>query len=326
MKRLIFLILIDCLFFTSGVSGQDILVRAAFDTSRIYIGDQIHFSVTVEQPSGIKLDLPSLKDTLTRSIDILSGPVVDSSVISPGRIKISKQYLVTSFDSGMYFVKPVYAELKDANGIKRYYSDYSILEVARVKIAPPDSSSKIFDIVSPYRAPVTLGEIFPWILLFFIAALVVWAVIRFGPRLKKKEKETFTPEIIEPAHIIAFRELEKLREEKLWQAGEVKKYYTRLTEILRQYLENRFGVFSLELTTSETLEALVITGFRKDETYNILKSVLNSADLVKFAKYKPEPAENESCFENSWNFVSSTKTEEEAGSAETAEKKKEVKV
>ncbi len=116
--------------------------------------------------------------------------------------------------------------------------------------------------------------------------------------------------ITEPAHVIAFRELEKLKNEKLWQNGETKKYYIRLTEIIRQYLENRFGVNSLELTTSETLEALVKTGFKKDESFNKLRSVLTGADLVKFAKYKPDPTENESVFSNSYDFVSATKAVE----------------
>jgi hypothetical protein len=165
----------------------------------------------------------------------------------------------------------------------------------------------------------------PWILLAMLAGLLFWTIKRFGPQLRKKKKEEAQPVVIEPAHVIAFRELERLKEEKLWQAGEVKKY-TRLTEILRQYLENRYGVFSLELTTSETLEALVKTGFRKDETYNTLKSVLNGADLVKFAKYKPEPAENELSFESSRNFVSATREEEPVNEPVTGGIKKEVGV
>ena len=75
---------------------------------------------------------------------------------------------------------------------------------------------------------------------------------------------------------------------------------------MRQYLENRFKVYSLELTTSETLDALVRTGFKKNESYNQLKSVLTAADLVKFAKYKPEPAENES-FSGFMEFCSCNK-------------------
>ncbi len=103
---------------------------------------------------------------------------------------------------------------------------------------------------------------------------------------------------------------EKLKEEKLWQKGELKKYYTRLTEILRQYLENRYRVYSLELTTTETLYELVKIGFRKDASYNQLKSILTGADLVKFAKYIPEPSENDLRFQQSWDFVLATKVED----------------
>jgi hypothetical protein len=186
-----------------------------------------------------------------------------------------------------------------------------VLEVARVRLTPPDTSAKIFDIAPPYRAPLTLGEILPWILLALLAALIVWAIIKLVRKFKKTKKEVIAPVNVEPAHIIAYRELEKLQGEMLWQKGEAKKYYTRLTEIIRQYLENRFQVYSLELTTSETLEALVKTGFKKNESYIKLKSVLTGADLVKFAKYKPEPIENETSFSNSWDFVSATKVIEE---------------
>jgi len=296
-----------CTFF---VHGQDITVSAAFDTSRINIGDQINFSVTVNQPVGVEVNLPLFRDTLSKNIEILSGPETDSTIIEDNRLRINTRYLITSFDSGMYFVKPVYAELKGEGSVKRFFSDYSILEVTRVKMTPPDTASKIFDIVGPYKAPVTLGELMPWILLSLLVALFAWLIYRYAGRFRKKPQAAEVPEIIEPAHIIAFRELERLKEEKLWQAGETKKYYTRLTEILRQYLENRFRVYSLELTTSETLDALVKTGFRKDETYAVLRSVLNEADLVKFAKYKPEPAENDLSFENSWSFVLKTKVTE----------------
>ena len=316
MKNLTVLIL---LIFASSLAakGQDVRVTAGFDTTKIYIGDQIHFNITVDQPSGEVVTLPLLKDTLYRNIEILSGPVTDSSVAGSNRLKITRRYLITSFDSGFYQVPPVFAELKTVNGIKRFYSDYSPLEVMRVRIAPADTTAKVFDIIAPYRAPVTLGELLPWILLVMIAGAAAWFLVRLVKRLrvKKSGKEIIISP--DPAHVIAFRELEKLKEEKLWQRGEVKLYYSRLTEIIRQYLENRFGVFSLELTTSETLEALVRTGFRKDGSYAKLKSILTGADLVKFAKYKPEPSENDLHFEDSWEFVLATRKQEELNETES---------
>jgi hypothetical protein len=186
-----------------------------------------------------------------------------------------------------------------------------MLEVMRVKIAPPDTTAKIFDIVAPYRSPLTLGEVFPWLLLAILAGLLTWAVIRYIRNHKKSEtaEDTFIP--ADPAHVIAFRELERLKSEDLWQKGEIKRYYTRLTEILRQYLENRFKVYSLELTTAETLDALIKTGFKKNGSYDDLKSVLNGADLVKFAKYNPVATENESHFQTSWKFIMTTKEVEQ---------------
>ena len=306
MRRLLYIIFI-LVTILPATFGQDVKVISAFDSTRIYIGDQINFTITVEQPSGLRLILPFFKDTLCKKIDILSGPVVDSSMSTGGRIKVTQKYLITSFDSGLYQIPPVYAEAKNDAGLKRFYSDYSHLQVTRVNIAPADTSLKIFDIIKPYRAPVTIGEIIPWVLIIALLGVLTWAAIKFIRKLRKNK--TVIEEVVnpDPAHIIAFRELEKLRNEELWQKGEIKTYYTRLTEIIRQYLENRFSVFSLELTTAETLETLVKTGFKKDSNYSRLKIVLTGADLVKFAKYKPEPAENELHYKNSWEFVEETK-------------------
>jgi hypothetical protein len=290
----------------SSSFGQDVKVTSSFDSTKIFIGDQIKYTVTVDKPNDLRLNLPVFKDTICKNIDIVSGPKIDSVAGQNGRIKIIHKYLITSFDSGLYQVKPVFAEVRSGSGLKRYYSDYSLLEVIRVKIAPPDSTAKIFDIIAPYRARVTLGEILPWLLLLVLVCAIVWAVIRYIRIHKKAEgkEDIFIP--VEPAHVIAFRELEILKSQELWQKGEIKKYYTRLTEILRQYLENRFRVYSLELTTAETLDALVRTGFKKNGSYNDLKSVLTGADLVKFAKYNPIASENEAHFQTSWDFIQAT--------------------
>ena len=305
------------LFFSIIVSSfaQDVKITSSFDSVKIYIGDQIKYTVTIDKPSDLKLSFPVFRDTLCKNIEIISGPRIDSS-LQNGRTRIIQKYLITSFDSGRYQVKPLFVEVKNEGGLKRYYSDYSTLKVIRVKIAPADTTAKIFDIVKPYKAPVTLGEILPWILIGLLAGTLTWAALRYFKKFIKSETvaESFIPS--EPAHVIAFRELEKLKSEELWQKGEIKRYYTTLTEILRQYLENRYRVFSLELTTFETLEALVKTGFKKNGSYNDLKSVLTGADLVKFAKYNPTAEENELHFQNSWNFVLATREIEMADEPE----------
>lgn len=309
MKRIIFSILLSISIFTLS-SGQEVSISAGFDTTRIFIGDQIRFTVLMQQPTGLSLSLAEFKDTLFQNIEILSGPVTDTTRSINGILTIKKEYLVTSFDSGRYQVPPVYAELRTDEGLKRFYSDYSYLEVIRPLITPADTTAKIFDIVAPYRAPVTVGEILPWVLLILLVAAIGYYAYKLFKKYRRTDAGHEVIVIPDPAHVIAFRELEKLKEEKLWQKGEIKEYYSKLTIILRQYLENRYKVYSLELTTHETLNELLNTGFKKDSSFGRLKSVLSGADLVKFAKYNPEPTENESFYQDAWTFVLDTKQEE----------------
>jgi hypothetical protein len=307
MKRFCAILLLFIPVYIPLLNAQDVKVTAAFDSSRIYIGDQINFTVTVDKPVSLLLDLVQFKDSLKKNIEILKGPKVDTSFLKDGRLRIKQKYLVTSFDSGFYQVPPVFAEMKGVNGIKRFYSDYSNLEVVRVRITPSDTVSKIFDIVKPYRAPVTAGEILPWILLCLVLVLAIWYLAKYIKKLRmRKSGEVFVPDP-DPAHVIAFRQLEQLKLEKLWEKGDVKYYYTRLSEIARLYLENRYNVFSLELTTIETLAELKKTGIREDDSFRKLKTVLTGADLVKFAKYSPEPTENELHFNYTWEYVDATK-------------------
>ena len=146
MKRLVILIIMTVIL-GSYIFGQELKVSASFDTSMIYIGDQIGFTISVDQPDNISVELPLFRDTIIANIEILAGPVVDTTSNQDGRISIVEKYLITSFDSGYYQVPPVFVEMRNESGLKRFYSDYSQLEVMRVKIAPADSTAKIFDII-----------------------------------------------------------------------------------------------------------------------------------------------------------------------------------
>jgi hypothetical protein len=320
MKRLKIILLFIC--FPAIFFGQDIKVTAKFDTNRIYIGDQIYFTVRIEKPVETEILVATFKDTLYKKIEIISGPLLDTVALQNGRNALINKYLITAFDSGLYQVPPVYAELVSTNESIRYYSNYTSLVVSRVNLAPQDTTDVIYDIVKPYKAPLTIGDILPWFLLLVVISLIIWYLLRFLKNRKKIEPETDNNVVYEPAHIIAFRELEKLKNDNLWQNGEVKLYYTRLTEILRSYLENRYRITSMELTTDETLRIYKKTIKPDVNHYNSLKSILTDADLVKFAKFKPESADNEISYDNSWNFVSETMLKPEIVESETEEKEK----
>jgi hypothetical protein len=101
-------------------------------------------------------------------------------------------------------------------------------------------------------------------------------------------------------------ELNKLREEKLWQQGNVKLYFTQLTDIIRMYIERRYSINAMEFTTDEILSSACITSLDAG-IVNKLRFTLTTADMVKFAKGQPLASENELSMSNSYDFINETK-------------------
>ena len=125
--------------------------------------------------------------------------------------------------------------------------------------------------------------------------------------LKKKRKGYFfKPPVVLPAHVRAVRELDKLKGEKIWQNGREKEFYSKLTDILRRYIHEREGFNAMEMTSGEILNEI-----RKlsdvDSVYENLKQILSTSDLVKFARYKPYPDENDLSMVNAYFFVNQTR-------------------
>ncbi len=315
MKRIISLISALCLLLVAA-SAQEVTVTSAPDTTTILIGDQTGFTVTAVIPAGTVAGLSEARDTLAGKIVILRRSPRDSAAGPDGKIIISDRYLITAFDSGTYNIPPFYAEVASGDTLLRYYSENSSLRVLRPDVTPPDSTDVIFDIIPPRRAPVTFAEIVPWLVIAFVAAVLLYLLARFLPRnpLRRFVRPLPPPE---PAHIIALRELSALRSEELWQKGEVKEYYSRLSDILRRYIDNRYGISSPELTTDETVRMLQHAAVTTGAQMSVVKEILSLSDMVKFAKYVPENSLHERCYEDAMRFVEETKEAEETA-GETA--------
>jgi len=293
------------LFFTSAYP-QDIIVKSSPDTSSILIGDQIGFSVSATIPSGIDATLSIRTDTLTGKIVILGRSDRDSIIAPDGKLTVTDRYLITGFDSGTYSIPPFYAEYNSGDSLRRYYSDYSFLRVDRPDITPQDTTDVIFDIIPPRTAPVTFSEIVPWLVIVVISLAVIYLLARFLPR-NPLRRFVRPPAPAEPAHVIALRELYRLRDEELWQKGEVKEFYSRLSDILRRYIDNRYGIMSPELTTDETVRMLQKAAVTTHDQMSLIKELLSLSDMVKFAKYVPHNEIHEKSHNDGIRFVELTR-------------------
>jgi hypothetical protein len=297
------------LFFPAAAMPQEIKVTSSPDTATILIGDQTRFTVSAEIPAGMTADLKTVTDTLAGKIIILSRSPRDTTLSTDGNLTITDRYLVTAFDTGTYTIPPFYAEMTSGDSLLRYYSDYSFLKVQRPEVTPPDTTDVIFDIIGPRSAPVTFAEVLPWLVIALIAAIVLYILARFLPRnpLRRFVRPPAPPE---PAHVIALRELKALMEEELWQRGEVKEYYSRLSDITRRYIDNRYGISSPELTTDETVRMLQKAAVTTGGQMSLVKELLSLSDMVKFAKYVPGSELHEKYYADAVRFVEETRIAE----------------
>ena len=149
-----------------------------------------------------------------------------------------------------------------------------------------------------------------WILTGLLLLLTILGVI-FLPKLMSKNKKHISegeakakPKL--PAHIIALKKLEKLKKEQLWKSGKVKEFQSQLTYILREYLENRYNIKALEQTTSGIINALKKINM-PEKDIALISDILQIADMVKFAKAKPEEDINERFLTETIDFVNRTK-------------------
>jgi len=296
------LVLAVFLLFTAGIpaEGQLISVSPRFDTTSIWIGEQTNFMISLEQPADMYVTFPLLSDTLSRNIEILSEMPADTTQIGDNRIKINKFYRVTSFDRGEHFVEALPFVFFTGD-------DERVLNTNRVRLevlAPDiDEEGSIYDIKSPLGIPLGIMEILPWLVLLLFASLVVWFIIRYVKHRKKESLLSETAIPSEPAHVIALRELKQLKSESLWQNGKVKEYYTRLTEIVRIYIERRFGIMAMERTSYEIIEQLGERNGVDRKVVDLLEECFSLADMVKFARARPGEEDHESSLNTAFHFV-----------------------
>lgn len=288
------------------LNAQLISISARFDTTAIMLGGQTSFTITVDQPEGMHVAFPHLQDTLSASIEILGSMPADTLKTGEERLRITRSYRVTSFYSGEHYVEalPFAFLLEDDEQVLR--TRRTAIEVHAPEV---DMDSGIFDIKSPFGIPVGIAWVITWILLFILLLAAAWWLFRYLRRRKDAAgmpDEPARAEPAEPAHVTALRELKELKEESLWQKGKIKEYYTRITDIIRKYIERRFGIMTMERTSREIIGDLGSSPEAVNGIAGVLEELLSLADLVKFARAVPGAEEHEAALDTAFRFVKST--------------------
>ena len=212
--------------------------------------------------------------------------------------------VITSFEPGNLIIPAIKFSINDSN----YYSQPIPLLVQTVVI---DTTQSIYDVYDIYEVKYPFTEraidftkqYWHW---FLIIALLIVIFILYKKYINRPQEEYIAPKIIIPAHIKVLETLNKLKHEKGWENENRKKYYSQLTDAVRLYLEDRFKIQALEQTTTEIIRDLKFADINNDDKV-FLKQILQQADFVKFAKYKPTDDDGLIALNKSFDFVEKTK-------------------
>jgi len=287
------------------------------DTQLILIGDQINMTIEMRSDASDRITFPNLGDTLATNVEIVTREIPDTGYLNDNKNQriIRQKLTLTSFDTGVYKIKPIAGTI---NGDSAFTQPFMI----GVYTFPIDSTNAITDIKGNITVPLTFSDYVGayWhyaaaIWGFWIIVFLIWY---YFSRIKKKTKEEVISAPTIPAHDLAMQRLLNLEDKKLWQNGKFKDYHVRLSEIVREYLENRYNILALEQTTEEILGDLKPVRIDKEIREN-LNDLLQLMDLVKFAKMQPLDSENLAVMNWSKQLIDKTKQIESEKAKEDSE-------
>lgn len=275
-------------------------VKASIDSTSVIQGSKakLHLEVLKNSEGGILVDAP---ETGTEYFGIeISSMTVDTIDHGNGRIELAYDYTIQAFDPGTVTLPP----FKYAIGDDTIASEVVTLKVLEVDL---DSLTDINPMESVVSVPSKWYDFIPdwWLWVFVVVAaagVIACCVLLF----RKKKGIISKPVKITPPYDLAVMRLNDLQAKKLPQSGRDKEYYTELTEILRQYLEGRFGINAMEMSSTQIIDTLRHNKETRPGS-DLMKQILEIADFVKFAKVRPLPDDNIKAFNSAVKFVEDSK-------------------
>ena len=279
-----------------------IVVSASIDSTMLMLGDQTDLHLSVTHEASEQVQMPVYGEMLQEGIEIVDRSAIYTTALPDGRVQMTQDLTLTSFKDSLFAIQPLYV----TSGEDTFWTEPMALNV--IQPFEVDSSLAITDIKDIEKAPIWWWGIIRWILLvlgiLLLIDLAFW-LWKWYEKHHQPAEETIDPELLRPADEVALEKLDEIKAQKIWKDGKVKEYQTELTDVVREYIGRRFDVHSTEKTSDETLQEMK-SKVDKD-LYTRLKSMLQLADLVKFAKWHTTPDENEPALITAYDFVNETK-------------------
>ena len=311
MKKLFLYILPFSLAFAAlPLKAQNVVFNAYFDslyveTKEMRIGEHARLIVELGIDSGYSVDM-QIPDRLTADIEVLEKKNYVTSGAN-GRETYRSECIVTSFIDSLQVIPPVIAKVNNDT----YYTNATALMVSSVPIDTLNLKN-IKGFRPVWEASLTWEEyrdaVYLSFLLVVLLLLLAWIIVRYinnKPIIRiVREKPP------KPSHFTALQKIDEIKGDVSLKGEEsAKEYYTRLTDALREYMHNRYKFNAADMTTGEIIENLL--RFNDRDAINEVKEILEVADLVKFAKFKPSLNENDRNMLSAIDFVNATKDVEE---------------
>ena len=320
MKKTI-LFLMAAFALLGGLKAQNVEVEGKVESTQVQVGKPFTLDLSLKVPYGWFVEWNDFAiDTLSEQIDILKRGDVVRTADADSNVIVQQQLTLMTFDTGQIQLPAVgltYARsFEDPMRMKAFTEPIDLYATTIVV----DTLQPYKPIVEPIAAPIQMKEVYPWILAVLLLTLAVFGIWYW--RKHRKTKVDADGNIVRgpviPPYDKAVDDLKRLREEKMWQSGKVKEYFSSLTDIAREYIEGQFGVNAVEMTTDDILTEIRPLHFKK-ETFDKLKDTMEVADLVKFAKYSASMLESDTALNSMTDFVNESyeqyqkrKAEEEA--------------
>lgn len=293
-------------------TAQNVEATAKVQDEQVAVGKPFALDLTLKVPYGTMVEWnPFATDTLSAQLDILKRGDLQRTADADSNIIVQQQLTLMTFDTGYIQVPGLQLSTLNAftDPIQVYSSTIAV-----------DTTQAFRPLMPPIEHPVSMKEMFPWLLgllVLVIIGLAVWYYVKHRkPKVDENGEPVKGPSI--PPYDKALGDLESLKEQKLWQAGKLKEYYSSLTDIAREYIEGQFKVNAVEMTTDDILREVRDLHFEAS-LYGKLKNTMELADLVKFAKYSASALESDNAMTDMTDFVNDSYAHYQAQQAKEEE-------